>query len=84
MAGPNPGSEQQSSANPVCDDNYQPGAPNPAKCPVRLQTMLTVLTQRPPLLSGNWDESYWRGSSPPDYQRPLKPLPDEERKRSCV
>jgi antitoxin VapB len=27
--------------------------------------MLTVLTQRPPLLSGNWDESYWRGPSRP-------------------
>jgi hypothetical protein len=34
------------------------------RCPVRPQTMLTVLTQRPPLLSGNWDESYWRGPSP--------------------
>jgi len=29
-------------------------------CQVRPQTMLTVLTQRPPLLSNNWDESYWR------------------------
>jgi hypothetical protein len=27
--------------------------------------MLTVLTQRPPFLSGNWDESYWRGPSRP-------------------
>lgn len=37
----------------------------PRRCPVRPQTMLTVLTQRPPLLSGNWDESYWRGPSRP-------------------
>jgi len=36
----------------------------PCRCPVRPQTMLTVLTQRPPLLSGNWDKSYWGGSLP--------------------
>ena len=74
MAGPNPGSEQQSSANPVCDDKYQPGVPNPAKCPVRLQTMLTVLTKSHLSFSGDWDESYWRGHCRPNSRRRLKPL----------
>ena len=32
----------------------------PRRCPVRSQTMLTVLMQTPAFLSGNWDESYWK------------------------
>jgi virulence-associated protein VagC len=36
--------------------------------------MLTVLTQRPPLLSGNWDESYWRGLLPPELSAAFEAL----------
>jgi hypothetical protein len=34
--------------------------------------MLTVLTQRPPLLSGNWDESYWREPSPTEFSAAIE------------
>ena len=31
------------------------------RCSAGKQTVLTVLTQKLPFLSGNWNESYWRG-----------------------
>jgi hypothetical protein len=47
-----------------------------------------VLTQRPPLLSGNWDESYWKGPEYLHHERdgivPLEPIRDslvENRRR---
>ena len=36
--------------------------------------MLTVLTQRLHLLSGNWDESYWRGSLPTELSAAFEAL----------
>ncbi len=34
----------------------------PCRCSVGSQAMLTVLTQRIPFLSGNWDDSHWSAS----------------------
>ena len=42
--------------------------------------MLTVLTQESPLLSGNWDEGYWRGPLPTEFSAAIEaPAPQEYR-----
>ena len=34
--------------------------------------MLTVLTQKPTFLLGNWDKSYWRGSLLTELSAPIE------------
>ena len=54
---------------------FDPAPARPVTWPIRPQTMLTVLTQRPPFLSRNWSESYRRGPLPSELSTATRPLP---------
>ena len=63
-AGPNPAQNNSPGVRqvPFATITVELARARSRRCPVRPQTMLTVLTQRPAFLSGNWDNSKLGGS----------------------